>query len=386
MREIDNSPNDMNSTVDYKSVLLGLTLEELKGVASEMGLPAFAAKQLAGWIYQKGEGDFERMTNISVAALKKLDENYKVGFSAPLAEQHSADGTAKYLFPTLDGQMVETVFIPDGDRGTVCVSCQVGCRMNCAFCMTGRQGFQGQLSVADILNQIYCLPERERLTNIVFMGQGEPLDNLDAVLAATRILMADYGWAWSPRRITVSTAGLRKGLKRFLDESQCHLAISLHNPFPEERAAIMPAERSYSITEMLDLLRGYDWTGQRRLSFEYIVFGGQNDSNRYARELSRLLSGLECRVNLIRWHKICPLPTSPRGGELQSGGQVPPRGDLDGTLPFHEADPARMVAFRDYLSHRGVRCTIRASRGQDIDAACGLLNTREVMREKINDK
>ena len=343
----------MNPTTVHKPVLLGMTPEELKGVASDMGLPAFAAKQLAGWIYQKGEADFERMSNISVAARKKLAEHYEVGFSAPLAEQHSTDGTSKYLFGTLGGQTVETVFIPDDDRGTVCVSCQVGCRMNCAFCMTGRQGFQGQLTVADILNQIYSLPERERLTNIVFMGQGEPLDNLDAVLAATRHLMADYGWAWSPRRITVSTVGLRKGLKRFLDESPCHLAISLHDPFPEERATIMPAERSYPLSEMLELARQYDWTGQRRLSFEYIVFGGKNDSNRYARELVRLLGGLECRVNLICWHA---LPDETR---------------------FHEADPVRMAAFRDYLTHRGVRCTIRASRGQDIDAACGLLNTKE---------
>ena len=343
----------MKENEQVKPVLLGMTPEQLKTVVAELGMPAFAAKQLTQWIYQKGESDIQRMSNISVAARQKLEEHYDSGFRAPVAEQHSADGTAKYLFPTLDGQFVETVFIPDDDRGTVCVSCQVGCKMACQFCMTGRQGFQGQLTVADILNQVYSLPERERLTNIVFMGQGEPLDNLDAVLAATRFLMADYGWAWSPRRITVSTCGLRKGLKRFLDESPCHLAISLHNPFPEERAVIMPAERSYSLTEMLELLREYDWTGQRRLSFEYIVFGGANDSNRYARELVRLLSGLECRVNLIRWHA------------------------LPGEERFHEADATRMAAFRDYLTHRGLRCTIRASRGQDIDAACGLLNTKE---------
>lgn len=355
MREVQAQISEHMTTETNHSnpVLLGLTPEQLREIVAEEGLPAFAAKQLAQWIYQKGVGDFLRMSNISIAARKKLAEHYDVGFMAPVAEQHSVDGTAKYLFPTHSGQFVETVFIPDDDRGTVCVSCQVGCKMACQFCMTGRQGFQGQLTVADILNQIYSLPERERLTNIVFMGQGEPLDNLDAVLAATRFLMADYGWAWSPRRITVSTVGLRKGLKRFLDESPCHLAVSLHNPFPEERAAIMPAERSYSVAEMLELLRQYDWTGQRRLSFEYIVFGGQNDSNRYARELVRLLVGLECRVNLIRWHA---LPDEAR---------------------FHEADATRMVAFRDYLTHRNIRCTIRASRGQDIDAACGLLNTKE---------
>ena len=344
--------------VTERKPLLGLTREELRGVVAELGMPAFAAKQLAQWIYQKGVGDVERMSNISIAARKRLSEHYEVGLMPPLLRQESVDGTVKYLFPTREGQRVESVFIPDDDRGTLCVSCQVGCKMACRFCMTGRQGFQGNLTTTDILNQIYSLPERERLTNIVFMGQGEPMDNLDTVLRATELLMADYGWAWSPKRITVSTVGLRKGLKRFLDESPCHLAISLHNPFAEERAAMMPAERSYPLEEMLELLKQYDWTGQRRLSFEYIVFGGENDTERYAHELVRLLGNLECRVNLIRWH-VLP------GEEL-----------------FHEADDGRMISFRNYLTRHGVRCTIRVSRGQDIDAACGLLNTKRVKSEE----
>ncbi len=372
----------MNAETTSKTALLGMTLEELKGVAAEVGMPAFAAKQMAQWIYQKGAGDISEMTNLSKAARERLGERYEVGRQAHLAEQHSADGTAKYLFPTRGGGSVETVFIPDDDRGTICVSCQVGCKMACRFCATGQQGFQGQLCVTDILNQIYSLPECERLTNIVFMGQGEPMDNLDAILSTTQLLMADYGWAWSPRRITVSTVGLRKGLKRFLDESPCHLAISLHNPFPEERAQIMPAERSYSLTEMLDLLREYDWTGQRRLSFEYIMFGGQNDSNRYARELVRLLGNIECRVNLIRWHKLPEAVMENGKLKILEGSSVPlGRADngecVENGQGFAEADEMRMVAFRDYLTHRGLRCTIRASRGQDIDAACGLLNTRK---------
>lgn len=339
--------------INDRKPLLGMTSTELKGVVAELGMPAFAAKQLAQWIYQKGQGDISRMSNISVAARQRLAERYEVGLMPPLTEQHSQDGTVKYLFPTRSGQRVETVFIPDDDRGTLCVSCQVGCKMACQFCMTGRQGFQGNLTATDILNQIYAVPERDRLTNIVFMGQGEPMDNLDAVLRTTELLTAEYGWAWSPRRITVSTVGLKKGLRRFLDESPCHLAISLHTPFHEERAAMMPAERSYPLTEMLELLHEYDWTGQRRLSFEYIMFGGQNDTNRHARELVRLLGNIECRVNLIRWHTLPDEDT------------------------LREASPERMVAFRDYLTHHGVRCTIRASRGQDIDAACGLLNTKE---------
>ena len=279
-----------------------------------------------------------------------LSERYAVGCSKPVEEQRSADGTVKYLYRTAAGGYVETVYIPDGERATLCVSSQVGCRMNCRFCMTGKQGFSGQLTAADILNQLYSLPEREALTNVVFMGQGEPLDNLDAVLRATELLTADYGYAWSPKRITVSTVGLRKGLKRFLDESECHLAVSLHNPFPEQRAQLMPAERSYSVRDIVSLLRTYDFTHQRRLSFEYTMFAGVNDTMAHARELLRLLGGLECRMNLIRFHPV-------------------PGVDLKGT------SDEDMVRFRDYLTRHGLFSTIRASRGQDIFAACGLLST-----------
>ena len=336
---------------EQKHILLGLLPEQLSAIALGAGLPAFAGKQIAQWIYQKGVGDIAEMTNLSKIGRESLAEEYEVGLMEPLKRQCSVDGTVKYLFPTHAGGQVETVFIPEEDRGTLCVSCQVGCKMNCRFCMTGRQGFQGNLSVADILNQIYSLPEREQLTNIVFMGQGEPMDNLDAVLRATEILTAPFGWAWSPRRITVSTVGLRKGLQRFIEESQCHLAVSLHNPFADERAALIPAERSYPAAEIIDLLKQYNWRGQRRLTFEYIVFGGLNDTPRHAAELARLLRGLECRVNLIRWH------------------------ELPGETSLHGASMKTMEAFRDTLNLKHVVCTIRTSRGQDIDAACGLLNS-----------
>ena len=330
--------------------LLGKNMEELREVARETGLPPYAAKQMAHWIYERGVADIAEMTNLAKAAREKLQEHYQMGRMAPATSQTSVDGTKKYLFPTVSGHYVESVFIPDGDRATLCVSSQVGCKMGCAFCMTGRQGFDGQLTATDILNQIYSLPERERLTNVVFMGQGEPLDNLDAVLRATELLTADYGMAWSPRRITVSTVGLRKGMERFLVESQCHLAVSLHNPFPVERAEMMPAERAWSLTDCIGMLAREDWSGQRRLSFEYIVFEGLNDSERHARELVRLLAPLRCRVNLIRFHTI---PDS----------------------PFRGAPEATMVRLRDYLTRHGVTTTIRASRGEDIMAACGLLST-----------
>ncbi len=331
--------------------LLGKTLEELQGVAAECGLPRFAAAQMAQWLYVKGATSVEEMTNISKLGRQRLAQRYEVGRMAHTLCQTSKDGTRKYLFPTSTGGSVESVFIPDGDRATLCVSSQVGCKMGCRFCMTGRQGFEGQLTAGDILNQIYSLPERDRLTNVVLMGQGEPLDNLDSVLRATGLLTAPYGLAWSPRRITVSTVGLRKGMDRLLAESQCHVAVSLHSPFPEERAAMMPAERSFSLEEFLPRLAREDWTGQRRLSFEYIVFEGLNDTERHARELVRLLAPMECRVNLIRFHAI---PDS----------------------PFRGAGEETMIRLRDYLTRHGVTCTIRASRGEDIMAACGLLNTQ----------
>ena len=334
-----------------KKKLLGMTLDELKVVCAEVGMPAFAAKQMAEWLYGKHVRSIDEMTNLSLKSRAALQERYAIGCVAPSDVQKSVDGTAKYLFPTEGGQKVECVFIPDGERATLCVSSQAGCRMGCRFCMTGRQGFGGNLTTTDILNQVYSVPGSEGLTNIVFMGQGEPMDNLDAVLRATELLTASYGWAWSPKRITVSTVGIRKGVERFLEESDCHLAISLHNPFPDERLAMMPAEKMYGIHEMLTLLQKQDWSHQRRLSFEYIVFGGLNDTERHARELVRLLSPLECRVNLIRFHQI---PDSPYKG----------------------ASEERMVWLRDYLTQHGVTTTIRASRGQDIYAACGVLHSK----------
>ncbi len=334
-----------------KKKLLGMTLEEMKGVATEVGLPAFAAKQIMQWIYGRHVRDIDEMTNLSLKGRSALAERYEIGCVPPSDVQKSVDGTAKYLFPTERGQQVECVFIPDSDRATLCVSSQAGCRMGCRFCMTGRQGFDGNLSVTDILNQVYSVPGSEQLTNIVFMGQGEPMDNLDAVLKATELLTSADGWAWSPKRITVSTVGTRKGVERFLRESDCHLAISLHNPFPEERLAMMPAEKAYSIRDLLTLLRGQDWSHQRRLSFEYIVFCDLNDSERHARELVRLLAPIECRVNLIRFH------------------QIP-------DTPYRGASEEKMVWLRDYLTRHGVTTTIRASRGQDIFAACGLLHSK----------
>ena len=337
-----------------------MTTSELQVVASELDLPAFTGGQIAKWLYEKHVGSIDEMTNLSKMARQCLNEEYCIGAMAPITSQQSEDGTIKYLFPvitthhsSLIPHHVETVYIPEGERATLCVSCQVGCKMNCLFCQTGKQGFEGNLTVSDILNQIYSLPinsDQSSLTNIVFMGQGEPMDNLDAVLKATQILTASDGYAWSPKRITVSSVGVKTKLKRFLDESQCHVAISMHSPIPEQRRQLMPAEQAMSITEVVELLKQYDFTHQRRCSFEYICFGGLNDQPVHAREIVKLLQGLECRVNLIRFHEI-------------------PGVDLPAS------DEKRMEALRDYLTRHGMFTTIRASRGQDIFAACGLLST-----------
>lgn len=336
--------------VNTQKVLLGLTSAELKEIVRQLGMPAFTGGQIARWLYQQHVTSIDEMTNISKQNRERLKEQYTVGVMPPVDCQRSKDGTAKYLFPTATGRCVETVYIPDGERATLCVSSQVGCKMNCLFCQTGKQGWEGDLTAADILNQIYGLPERDTLTNVVFMGQGEPMDNLDAVLRATQILTADDGFQWSPKRITVSSVGVKSKLKRFLDESQCHVAISMHSPLHEQRLALMPAERAMPIAEVLALLREYDFTHQRRCSFEYICFGGLNDTLAHGREIVKLVSGLECRVNLIRFHQI-------------------PDVDLPGS------DEQRMERLRDYLTQHGVFTTIRASRGEDIFAACGLLST-----------
>ena len=342
--------------------LSGMTLAELQQVAADLGLPKFNAAQMASWIYQKQIFDIEEMTNLSKAVRERLAAVFTLGRSKPVETKVSSDGTEKYLFKTIGGDFVETVYIPTEDRATLCVSSQVGCKMGCRFCMTGRQGFQAQLIPADILNQIYSNPHFDKITNIVLMGQGEPFDNTESVLRVTQLLTMNYGLAWSPKRITVSTAGLLPGLKRFLDESECNLAVSMHFPFAEQRAEWMPVEKAYPIETVVNLLKSYDFcrdlkqgevrmtNHQRRLSFEYIVFKGVNDTPNHAQRIVSLLRGLDCRVNLIPFHTIpgCAL---------------------------HGADPAGLRLLRDYLTHHGVFCTVRASRGEDIMAACGLLNT-----------
>ena len=332
--------------------LYGQTLSQLEALCNRLEMPRFAAKQIARWLYDKHATTIEAMSDLSVRHRALLAETYEVGFTSPEKVSISADGTKKYLYRTSQNHFIESAYIPDGDRATLCISSQAGCRMGCRFCATGRQGLQHSLSTNEILNQIGSLPERERLTNVVFMGMCEPLDNLDSLLPTLEILTSAWGFGWSPTRITVSTAGVASRLERFLDATQVHLAVSLHNPFPHERAEIMPVEKAWPIREVVEILRRYDFTHQRRVSFEYIVMSGLNDSPRHIRELCRLLDGIKCRINLIRFHKI---PGS----------------------PYFSPDDRAMIAFRDALTAKGIHTTIRTSRGEDIQAACGLLSTAQ---------
>jgi 23S rRNA (adenine2503-C2)-methyltransferase len=339
-------------TKTLKPRLYGASLDELKVLCEQLELPRFAAKQIAGWLYTRFVSDIDAMTNLSKVARERLKEHCELGLSAPLKVSTSVDGTKKYLFRTSEGEYIESALIPDGERMTLCVSSQAGCKMGCKFCATGRMGFRHHLSATEIINQILSIPERDQLTNLVFMGMGEPLDNIDNLMRVLDILTSEWGMAWSPTRITVSTAGVARTLPRLLDESKVHIAVSLHNPFPEERKEIMPIENSYSIKEVCDILRRYDFTHQRRVSFEYIVLEGMNCSMRHIKELSRLLDGIKCRINLIRFHKI---PDS----------------------PYFSPSDEKMIAFRDALTQRGIMTTIRASRGEDIKAACGLLSAEK---------
>jgi len=343
-----------------QQALFGKTLDELKTIAHQLKLPAYTARQLTDWLYKKEVGGFEDMSNLSKETRQLLSDSFTSGLSAPVKVQASADGTKKYLYRSLNGKFIEAVYIPDEDRHTLCVSTQVGCKMGCLFCMTAKQGFHGQLTVAEILNQIRSLPERNLLTNIVYMGMGEPFDNLEETLKSLEILTADYGFSMSPRRITVSTIGIIPGMKTFLERSNCHLAVSLHSPFEEDRKKLMPVQSVYQLKEVLATIRSFDFSRQRRVSFEYIMFRGLNDTPRHVKELARVLNGIRCRINLLRFHPIPGTPLEPSSDET-------------------------IAWFREALKQKGIMTTLRQSRGQDIDAACGLLSTKALLKPQVND-
>ncbi len=337
-----------------KEPLFGKTLAQLRALAQELDAPAFVATQLARWLYKQGASDFDAMHNLPKRLRQILGERVEIGRREPERVSLSSDGTKKYLYPTAHARFIETAFIPEGERATLCLSTQVGCKMGCLFCMTGKQGFQGNLSAGEIVSQYRSLPEHGQVTNIVYMGMGEPLDNLEAVLSSLEILTSEWGFSLSPRRITVSTVGIIPAMRDFLKRSESHLAISLHSPFDEERRRLMPVQNVYPLPEVLAALRESPIARRRRISFEYIMFDGLNDTPRHAKELVRILSGLRCRVNLIRFH---PIPGTPLASSSEES----------------------MVRFEQQLKASGIMTTIRASRGEDIMAACGLLSTKALV-------
>lgn len=337
--------------------LYGKTLEELKSIVTTEGLPSFTATQIADWMYHHHAESIDDMTNLSKKARELLSTKYTLGLVKPERVSESADGTKKYLFPVANNRYVEAVYIPESDRATLCVSSQSGCKMGCLFCMTAKQGFQGNLSAGDILNQLRCIPEFNSVTNIVYMGMGEPFDNLDNVIKSIEILTSKWGFGWSSKRITVSTIGIIPAIKKFIETTNAHLAISLHTPFDDERRMLMPIQNVYPISDVIAELKEYRFTDHRRVSFEYIMFDGLNDTPRHVKELVRLLNGLTCRINLIRFH---PIPDS----------------------PLRTTPDERIIQFRDSLTAKGIFTTVRASRGQDIQAACGLLSTKALQEKE----
>jgi len=336
-----------------KTEIVGKKLSELDRFVKEHKLPSYIAKEIALWIYQKQARSFDEMTNISKKIRLLLNDNFNISLQQPVKFQESGDGTKKYLYSTSTDKYIEAVYIPEKKRKTLCISSQIGCKMGCRFCMTARQGLQGQLRSSEILNQILSLPEYNKLTNLVFMGMGEPFDNTDEVLCALEIITSDYGLNISPRKINVSTIGLVPGMKRFIKNTNCHLAISLHSPFDEERKKLMPVQRLYPIEEVISILRKANFEKQRRISFEYILFNGVNDSEKHIKEIARLLNGLRCRVNIMHYHSI-------PGSSLQGCSEQ------------------QLISFRDKLNKKGIIATVRASRGEDILAACGLLSTGKI--------
>jgi 23S rRNA (adenine2503-C2)-methyltransferase len=335
-----------------KEKLFGKTIDELNSVTKKLGLPGYTARQIADWLYRKEISSIEEMSNLSKKTRELLSVDYEFGLSAPVSTSESSDGTKKYLYKVLNTKFIETAFIPDRERATICVSSQSGCKMGCTFCMTGKQGFQGNLSSNEILNQFRSLPEFNSLTNIVYMGMGEPLDNITELLKSLEILISEWGYGWSPTRITVSTVGLINNVKEFLEKSRCNLAVSLHSPFDEERQKLMPVQGTNSVRVILNTIKAFDINRQRRISFEYILFKGLNDSQSHINELARILNGIRCRINIIRFHAI---PGS----------------------PFESPDMEATIQFKEKLIKKGILTTIRASRGEDIQAACGLLSTLE---------
>jgi 23S rRNA (adenine2503-C2)-methyltransferase len=352
----------MNPAVDNhtEESLLGKTLGELQEICKKFDLPGYTANQLAYWLYKTPVRSFDEMSNISKTTRSLFGRHFLLGSSEPVKVQQSSDGTKKYLFRASGGKYFESAYIPESRRHTLCISSQVGCKMGCLFCSTGKQGFQANLTTGEIVNQLRSIPEFKLITNIVFMGMGEPFDNPEAVMKATELLTSEYGFSLSVRKVTVSTIGIIPAMRRFIENSKCNLAVSMHTPFDDERQQLMPIQHVYPIKEVINTINSYDLGKYRRISMEYIMFKGVNDTPRHVKELARILNKTKCRINLIRFHSVPGVPLS-------------------------STDEQTLLTFQKALNDKGITTTLRASRGLDIDAACGLLSTKALTEKETPD-
>jgi 23S rRNA (adenine2503-C2)-methyltransferase len=334
-----------------KKSLCGLTAEEILDLIRASGFTAAHALLISNSIYKKSISDISDIAKIPNRLKEELSDIAVSGINLPLSSEVSADKSAKYLFRTETGKEFETVYIPDIKRNTVCVSTQSGCRMGCSFCVTGRYGFRGNLSAGEIVNQIIAIPKADKVTHIVFMGMGEPMDNLENVLKACRIITAEWGLAISSRNVTVSTVGIMTGVKQFLERSACNLTISLYSPFSEERKKSIPAENQYPVKEIIDMMKNFPVKKKRRLSLAYVMIKDLNDTDCHLEGLKSILKGSQIRINLLPFHP---------GWNDQN----------------FSSSTERMQFFKHNLIVSGISASIRKSRGTDISAACGLLAIR----------
>lgn len=329
-----------------KVPLIGFTPQELSSALQEYGVTSHQVERLMRWIYRKRGKDISTFSDVPKSILQAVRQDYWIGLYPPLEIKQSEDGSVKYLFCNRQKQVFEAVAMNSGNRHTLCLSTQSGCRMGCRFCRTGSIGYRGNLVAGDIINQVLSMPDSKRLNRIVLMGMGEPLDNLEAVNKSLEILTADWGFALGKSNITISTVGLLSGLEAFLKSPRCNLAISLHSPFPDEREMLMPLERTNPISEIIKLLKSYPLKKPLRLTFEYVALGSLNLSENHAKATAALLKGLSCHLNIIPWNQ-------------------------HGAATFHTPTNDEVVNFMEILNAEGIPANLRKSMGVDIDAACG---------------
>ncbi len=321
-------------------------LSDAEGLLRSLQLDESHARRLLYWVYRRGIRSLDEINDIPGRVLQVLSGHVEPGLISPIASEASTDGSVKYLFTNNAGLTHETVWLPDGKRRTVCVSVQAGCRMGCRFCATGRNGWGGNLSAGEMVNQVTGIPDQ--VTHIVLMGMGEPGDNIDEVIRACGIFTAEWGLAAGRSKVTVSTVGVTPAVTRLLEETDCNITLSLHSPFPEERREVIPAEGRWPFTETLSMMKEYDNRKKRRFTVAYVMIKGKNDTDRHLQGLKRLLSGTGIRVNILPYHPA----------------------DLNDDLC---SDSDTMMRFKHELVTSGIGASVRKSRGTDIAAACGML-------------